>query len=120
MVRRIVLGILLIFGISQGSKFCGSWSGFLLHCFSLLCSSPVFSDIINICLKRLYLLLETLAARDTTKTLASSLLRSYNMSTPSSVSAGDGAGDERFDVSGDLGSMSEIQQQSSALSRPMG
>ena len=111
-----------IFGtsISQGSKFCASWSGFFLHCFSLLCSSLVFSDIINMCLKRLSPAGDS-RRQGYTKTLAPSLLlRSYNISTPSTGPAGNGAGDERFDVSGDLGSMSEIQQQSSALSRPMG
>ena len=42
------------------------------------------------------------------------------MSTPSSGSASNGADGERFDVPGDLGSMSEIQQKLSALSRRMG
>ena len=42
------------------------------------------------------------------------------MSTPSSGSAGNGAGGERFDVRGDLGSMSEIQQQLAVLSRQLG
>ena len=42
------------------------------------------------------------------------------MSTPSLRSAGNGAGGERFDVPGNLESMSEIQQQLSALSRQMG
>ena len=42
------------------------------------------------------------------------------MSTPSSGSAGNGAGGKRFDVHGDLGSMSEIQPQLSELSRQLG
>ena len=42
------------------------------------------------------------------------------MSTPSSGSAGNGAGGERFDVQGGLGSMSEIQQQLAVLSRQLG
>ena len=42
------------------------------------------------------------------------------MSTPSSGSAGNGAGGERFDVHGDLGGMSEIQQQLTVLSRQTG
>ena len=42
------------------------------------------------------------------------------MSTPSSGAAGNGAGGERFDVQGDLGSMSEIQQQLAVLSRQLG
>ena len=41
------------------------------------------------------------------------------MSTPSSGSTGNGAGGERFDVSGDLRSMPEIQQQLSVHSRQM-
>ena len=51
-----------------------------------------------------------------TKTLATSLLRSYTMSTPSSGSADNGAGGKRSDIQGDLGSMSEIQQQLAVLS----
>ena len=39
------------------------------------------------------------------------------MSASSSGSAGNGAGGERFDVHGDFGGMSEIQQQLAALSR---
>ena len=54
------------------------------------------------------------------KTLATSLLWPYTMSTPSSGSAGNRAGGERFDVHGDLGSMSEIQQQLAVLSRQSG
>ena len=42
------------------------------------------------------------------------------MSTRSSGSAGNGAGGERFDVRGDLGGMSEIQQQLTVLSRQPG
>ena len=42
------------------------------------------------------------------------------MSTPSSGSAGNGAGGKRFDVQGDLGSMSEIQQELAVLSRQVG
>ena len=42
------------------------------------------------------------------------------MSTPSSEATGNGAGHERFDVQGDLGSMSEIQQQLAVLSRQLG
>ena len=42
------------------------------------------------------------------------------MPTPSSGSAGNGAGGERFDVQGDLGSMSEIQQQLAVLPRQLG
>ena len=42
------------------------------------------------------------------------------MSTPSSGSAGNGAGGEIFDVNGDLGSMSEVQQQLTVLSRQLG
>ena len=42
------------------------------------------------------------------------------MSTPSSGSAGNGAGGERFDVHGDLGSMSEIQQHLTVLSIQLG
>ena len=42
------------------------------------------------------------------------------MSTPSSGLAGNGAGGKRFDVHGDLGGMSEIQQQMTVLSRQMG
>ena len=41
------------------------------------------------------------------------------MSTPSLGSAGNGAGGERFDVPGNLGSMSEIQQQLTILSRQL-
>ena len=42
------------------------------------------------------------------------------MSTPSSGSAGNGAGGERLYVHGDLGGMSEIQQQLVVLSRQLG
>ena len=42
------------------------------------------------------------------------------MSTPSSGSASNGAGGEIFDVNGDLGSMSEVQQQLTVLSRQLG
>ena len=42
------------------------------------------------------------------------------MSTPSSGAAGNGAGGERLDVHGDLGGMSEIQQQLAVLSRQLG
>ena len=42
------------------------------------------------------------------------------MSTPNSGSAGNGAGVERFDAHGNLGSMSEIQQQLTVLFRQMG
>ena len=42
------------------------------------------------------------------------------MSTPSSGSAGNGSGGERFDVHGDLGSKSEIQQLLTVLFRQMG
>ena len=52
-----------------------------------------------------------------TKTLAPSLLRSCTMSTSSSRSTGTGAGGERFDVPGDLGSMPKIQQQLIVLCR---
>ena len=55
-----------------------------------------------------------------TKTLAPSLLRSYTMSTPSSGSTGNCAGGERLGVHGDLGGMSEIQQQLTILSRQLG
>ena len=41
------------------------------------------------------------------------------MSTPSSGSADNGAGGERLDVHGDLGGMSEIQQQLAVLSRQL-
>ena len=42
------------------------------------------------------------------------------MSTPSSGSAGNGDGGERFDVDGVLGSMFEVQQQLAVLSRQLG
>ena len=42
------------------------------------------------------------------------------MSIPTSGSAGNGAGGKRFDVHGDLGGISEIQQQMTILSRQMG
>ena len=42
------------------------------------------------------------------------------MPTPSSGSAGNGAGGERLDVHGDLGGMSEIQQQLAVLPRQLG
>ena len=42
------------------------------------------------------------------------------MSTPSPGSTGNGAGGERFDVHGDLGGMSEIQQQLALLSKQLG
>ena len=42
------------------------------------------------------------------------------MSTPSPGSAGNGTGGERFDVHEDLGSMSEIQQQLTVMSRQLG
>ena len=42
------------------------------------------------------------------------------MSTPSSGSAGNGAGGERFDVHGNLASMFEVQQQLAVLSRQLG
>ena len=58
--------------------------------------------------------------RGYTKSLTTSLLQSYAMSTPSSGSAGNDAGGERFDVHGDFGGMSEIQQQLNVLSRQMG
>ena len=56
---------------------------------------------------------------DTIHSDQGSPLRSCTMSTPSSGSAGNGAGDERFDP-GDLGSISEIQQQLVVRSRQMG
>ena len=55
-----------------------------------------------------------------TKTVAFFLLRSYTMSTPSSRSAGNGTGGERFDVPGDLGRISMIQHQFPVISRQMG
>ena len=55
-----------------------------------------------------------------TKTLAFVLLRSYTTSTPSSGAAGIGAGGERLYVHGDLGGMSEIQQQLVVLYRQLG
>ena len=42
------------------------------------------------------------------------------MSTPSPGPVGNGTGDKRFDVHGDLGSMSEIQQQLTVLYRQLG
>ena len=42
------------------------------------------------------------------------------MSTPRTGSAGNSADDEVFDVHGDLGGMSEIQQQLAVLSRHLG
>ena len=61
-VRRIVLGKL--FGLSQGSRFIGSWLSLICTVFHFI-STPLFSDLKNNCVKGLSLLLETLAAKDT-------------------------------------------------------
>ena len=92
---------------------------FSLHCFSLLLSPSLFSEIIIKCVKGLSPAGNS-RCQGYTKTLAPSLLQSYTMSTPSSGSDGNGVGGEIFDVHEDLGSMSEIQQQLSVLSRQIG
>ena len=78
---------------------------FFFHFSSL---PPLFSEIITNCVKGLSPVGGS-RCQGYTKTLAPSLSRSYSMSTPSSGSAGNGAGGERFDVNGDLGGMPEIQ-----------
>ena len=54
----IVLGIL--FGLSKGSRFCGSWLSFLRI---VLRFSSLFFELIIKCMKGLFFLLETLAAK---------------------------------------------------------
>ena len=67
-------------------------------------SLPLFLQANNQVCERTLSLAGDSRCQGYTKTLAPSLLRSYTMSTPSSASAGNGAGGERFDVHGDLGS----------------
>ena len=90
-------------------------------------SAMFFTSLISLCFceDNNQVCERTLSCKDSrcqgyTKTLAHSLLRSYTMSTPSSGSAGNGAGGESFDVHGDLGGMSEIQEQLAVLSRQLG
>ena len=115
-VGRIVLRIL--FFISQGSRSFGSWLHFLCTVFHLLFFPSLFSEIIIKCVKGLSPIGDP-RCQGYTKTLATSLSRSYTMSTPSSGPAGNGAGGEGFHLHGDLGGISEIQQQLSVLSRQM-